>query len=91
MFRFNCISNFSILQPHILWGFTNDQRIFLENILDIFPIKVSTGIVKLEGQNFEIINVRMSNSTGSGMYISLLNNASCLISDIVFSSIKSLF
>ncbi|CAD8201964.1 unnamed protein product [Paramecium pentaurelia] len=91
VFRFNCISNFSILQPHILWGFTNDQKIFLENIIDIFPIKVSTGIVKLEGKEIEINNVSISNSTGTGFYISLLNEASCVISDIVFTSLKSLF
>ncbi|CAD8094422.1 unnamed protein product [Paramecium primaurelia] len=91
IFSFNSIFDYSILQPYILWGYKDDHEIYLENIIEIFPIKVQTGNAKLAGQNIQITNISVSNSVGSAFHISLENQAICLIKNAQFSNIESLF
>ena len=56
-----------------------------------FPIFVTTGNAKLISSDLEIENVLISNSSGSGLYIRMENDAKLLIANSVFSFISTHF
>ncbi|CAD8211806.1 unnamed protein product [Paramecium pentaurelia] len=87
----NCIFDYSILQPYLIWGYNNGEEVFLEQIMEIFPIFVTTGNAKLISSDLEIENVLISNSSGSGLYIRMENDAKLLIVNSVFSFISTHF
>lgn len=59
--------------------------------MEIFPIVVTTGNAKLITSDLEIQNVLISNSSGSGLYIRMENDAKVLIANSAFNFISTHF
>ncbi|CAD8117342.1 unnamed protein product [Paramecium sonneborni] len=87
----NNLYDYSILQPYLFWSFNKDQQIFIEEIQEIFPIKVKTGNAKILCQKILLKDIIISNSTVSGLYISLEKEASVQIQDTIISVISPSF
>ncbi|CAD8126690.1 unnamed protein product [Paramecium sonneborni] len=87
----NNLYNYSILQPYLFWGYKKDQQIFIEQIKEIFPIKVKTGNAKIVCQKILIKDIIISNSTVSGFYISLEKEAFVQIQNAIISFIYPSF
>ncbi|CAD8156959.1 unnamed protein product [Paramecium octaurelia] len=84
----NNLFDYSILQPYLYWGFRIDQKIFMEEVIDTFPIKVKTGNAKIICQQILIRNFTIFNSTVSGLYLQLEKESSVQIQDAVVSLIS---
>ncbi|CAK69239.1 unnamed protein product (macronuclear) [Paramecium tetraurelia] len=85
----NSIFQYSIIQPYLLWGFHKNEDIFVEQIKQVFPIRVITGNMKLIGQNIQIENLNITNSSGSGLYIKLESDATLFIKNTIFNHITT--
>ncbi|CAD8121897.1 unnamed protein product [Paramecium sonneborni] len=90
-FNQNSQFNYLILQPFLFWGYQKEQEIYLEQIMETFPIKVKTGNGKIECQKIVLKNIIISNSTSSGFSFYLEKDATVLIQDATISFINSLF
>ncbi|CAD8127415.1 unnamed protein product [Paramecium sonneborni] len=87
----NCIFDYDIIQPYLVWGFQNNDEVFLEQIKEIFPIQVITGNARLISQDLEITSVLITNSSGSGLYLRMENSAKIIITNSIFNFISSHF
>ncbi|CAD8128315.1 unnamed protein product [Paramecium sonneborni] len=90
-FTKNNLFDYSILQPYLYWGYEDNKEIFVEQILEIFPIIVLTGNGKIICQEIIIKNVTISNSAGSGLQIYLEKEAQVNIQDTIISNISTQF
>ncbi|CAD8209458.1 unnamed protein product [Paramecium octaurelia] len=90
-FTSNCIFDYSIIQRYLVWGYNNGEEVFLEQIMEMFPIFVTTGNAKLISSDLDIQNVVISNSSGSGLYIRMENDAKLSIANSIFSFMSTHF
>ncbi|CAK67884.1 unnamed protein product (macronuclear) [Paramecium tetraurelia] len=90
-FTSNSIFDYSIIQRYLVWGYNNGEEVFLEQIMEMFPIFVTTGNAKLISSDLKIQNVVISNSSGSGLYIRMENDAKLTIANSIFSFISTHF
>ncbi|CAD8109520.1 unnamed protein product [Paramecium sonneborni] len=91
IFTQNNLFDYSILQPYLYWGYEDNHEIFVEDILESFPIIVLTGNGKIVCQEIIIKNVTISNSTGPGLQIYLEKEAQINIQDTIISNISTQF
>ncbi|CAD8126371.1 unnamed protein product [Paramecium sonneborni] len=89
IFQKNCIFDYQILQPFLVFNFDQDQNLLYDIITNILEIKVSSGNAKIIGEQITIKNIQINNSSGSGFNIKMENEAILLIENANFSNLIS--
>ncbi|CAD8119965.1 unnamed protein product [Paramecium sonneborni] len=90
----NSIFNYQILQAKLLWGFSDQDLIFLEDIQNIFQIKSSTGNALFIIEELNIMDCLFSNSQGSyggAFQIIAQNYCNIKLIDLSFDNVMTSF
>ncbi|CAD8174765.1 unnamed protein product [Paramecium pentaurelia] len=90
----NSYFNYQLIQPYLLWGFLQSEKVFYEQINQLFQVKSTSGVAQLLVENLEIsfCNFEQSiGSSGGAMQIKAQKNSIISISQTSFKNISTTF
>ncbi|CAD8203708.1 unnamed protein product [Paramecium pentaurelia] len=93
-FYYNSYFNYQLIQPYLLWGFLQYEKVYYEQINQLFQVKSTSGVAQLLVENLEILfcNFEQSvGSTGGAMQIKAQNNSIIYITQTSFKNISTTF
>ncbi|CAD8079740.1 unnamed protein product [Paramecium primaurelia] len=90
----NSYFNYQLIQPFLLWGFLQSEKVYYEQINQIFQVKSTSGVAQLLVENLEISFCNFEQSvgySGGAMQIEAQKNSIISISQTQFKNISTTF
>ncbi|CAD8065756.1 unnamed protein product [Paramecium sonneborni] len=90
----NSYFNYQLIQPYLLWGFFESEKVSIEQINQIFKVKSTSGVAQLLIENLEISYCKFEQSVGSSggaLQIEAQKNSLIIISQTQFQNISTTF
>ncbi|CAD8214829.1 unnamed protein product [Paramecium octaurelia] len=90
----NSYFNYQYMQPFLLWGFGESEKVSYQQINSIFQVKSNSGVGQFKVENLEIKFCHFEQSAGyqgGALYIEAQRNSIVTISETQFKNISTLF
>ncbi|CAD8110877.1 unnamed protein product [Paramecium sonneborni] len=93
-FRQNSYFDYQLIQPYLLWGFFESEKVSIEQLNQIFKVKSTSGVAQLLIENLEIQYCNFEQSvgfSGGALQIKAQKNSLITISQSQFKNISTTF
>ncbi|CAD8104192.1 unnamed protein product [Paramecium sonneborni] len=90
----NSYFNYQLIQPYLLWGFFESEKVSFEQMKQLFKVKSTSGVAQLLIQNLEIQYCNFEQSVGSSggaLQIKAQKNSLITIYQTQFKNISTTF
>ncbi|CAD8212447.1 unnamed protein product [Paramecium octaurelia] len=90
----NSYFNYQLIQPYLLWGFSKLEKVYYEEINQIFQVKSTSGVALLLVESLEVLFCNFEQSVGffgGALQIEAQKNSIISISQTIFKNISTPF